>query len=297
MFFFFIRHFCRITYFVFVLNLNSGPGRAAFVRYWRLMAEAVRGHPSAVAAEFMNEPMTIWRPDAFDTYREAGQAVNAVIPDMSVSICDIAEGVVIPDWVIHIAGGSELINADTLHWIKTAGTVFYAWHWYAPCKEPIILLYSIELILSSVVLGVSVSCDLCVSVSCDLCVSLYVSVSCKLGTGYLVIPLTLCATPPRSGLRGASLLLPRSSSVVTYGMRWSRPMCRISIGITQTIATRGRRLATVPSLLKRLVPAFWAGRMATRISSASASNLNVSSVVHSPNAFSSCVSAFYLEHA
>ncbi len=82
---------------------------------------------------------------------------------------------------------------------------------------------------------------------------------------------------------------------MTYGMRWSRPMCRISIGITQTIATRGRRLATVPSLLKRLAPAFWAGRMATRISSASASSLNVSSAVHSPNAFSSVYLFFYIE--
>ena len=94
------------------------------------MAEAVRGHPSAFAAELMNEPMTIWRTSAFDTYREVGQAINSVIPDMSVSVCDVGEGAVIPDWVIRIVGGSELISAETLHWIKTAGTVFYPWHWY-----------------------------------------------------------------------------------------------------------------------------------------------------------------------
>ena len=41
--------------------IKPGPGRDAFVRYWRLMAEAVQGHPSAFAFELMNEPMSINR--------------------------------------------------------------------------------------------------------------------------------------------------------------------------------------------------------------------------------------------
>jgi hypothetical protein len=67
--------------------ITPGAGRAAFVRYWRLVAEAVAGHPSAAFAELMNEPMTIWREQAFDTWREAGQAITAVVPDMGISVC------------------------------------------------------------------------------------------------------------------------------------------------------------------------------------------------------------------
>ena len=44
--------------------IEEGPGRDDFVRFWRLMAEAVREHPSAFAAEWMNEPMTIRRKQA-----------------------------------------------------------------------------------------------------------------------------------------------------------------------------------------------------------------------------------------
>jgi len=36
--------------------LMEGPGRDAFVRFWRLVAEAVVDHPSAALAELMNEP-------------------------------------------------------------------------------------------------------------------------------------------------------------------------------------------------------------------------------------------------
>ena len=46
--------------------INDGPGRAAFVRYWELLAQAVAQHPSAIACELMNEPMTIQRYDAWD---------------------------------------------------------------------------------------------------------------------------------------------------------------------------------------------------------------------------------------
>ena len=80
----------------------DGPGRQDFVRFWKLMAEAVVDHPSAFAAELMNEPMTIRRKDAFNTWRACAEAINEVIPDMSVSICDVGEGPVIPSWVVKI---------------------------------------------------------------------------------------------------------------------------------------------------------------------------------------------------
>ena len=49
--------------------INPGEGRDSFVKFWRLMAEAVVDHPSAVAFEPMNEPMTIYRKHAFNTWR------------------------------------------------------------------------------------------------------------------------------------------------------------------------------------------------------------------------------------
>jgi hypothetical protein len=72
--------------------VNPGPGRDDFVRFWTLMAEAVKGHPSAFAAELMNEPMTIHRKAMFDCWRECAEAINKIVPDMSVSICDVGEG-------------------------------------------------------------------------------------------------------------------------------------------------------------------------------------------------------------
>jgi len=110
--------------------VTAGAGRTAFVRFWALLAAAVSAHPSAVAAELMNEPMTIRRTRAFDTWREAGQAINAAVPDMAVSVADTGEGVVLPAWVVAIIGGDEGISNETLTWISGAGTVFFAWHWY-----------------------------------------------------------------------------------------------------------------------------------------------------------------------
>ena len=109
--------------------IEPGPGRAAFVRYWRLLAEAVVAHPSAIAAELMIEPMTLSRTQAFDTWREAGQAISAVIPDMAVSVADTGEAVVLPSWIVDIVGSVGISN-ETLAWMKSAGNVFLAWHWY-----------------------------------------------------------------------------------------------------------------------------------------------------------------------
>ena len=71
--------------------VKAGPGRAEFVRFWRLMAEAVVDHPSAFAFELMNEPVTIRRKELFETWRDIAEAVNNVIPDLSVSITDTGE--------------------------------------------------------------------------------------------------------------------------------------------------------------------------------------------------------------
>jgi hypothetical protein len=94
------------------------------------MAEAVKYHPSAFACELLNEPMSIARRRMFDTWRAAAEAINAVVPDMSVSVCDVGEGVVIPAWVTEFFGGAEDISHSTAKWIKESTNLFYAWHWY-----------------------------------------------------------------------------------------------------------------------------------------------------------------------
>jgi len=50
-------------------------------------------------------PMTIRRTLAFDTWHAAGAAILSVIPDLSVSVMDVGEGVVLPQWVIKLIGG------------------------------------------------------------------------------------------------------------------------------------------------------------------------------------------------
>ena len=84
--------------------LTPGAGRDAFVRYWRLMAEAVREHRSAIAAELMNEPITLRRTAAFDTWRACAEAINEVVPDMAVR-CDGGHA--------HSASRARLMRAGT----------------------------------------------------------------------------------------------------------------------------------------------------------------------------------------
>uniref|UniRef100_A0A0G4I4S0 Glycoside hydrolase family 5 domain-containing protein n=1 Tax=Chromera velia CCMP2878 TaxID=1169474 RepID=A0A0G4I4S0_9ALVE len=115
--------------------VRDGPGRQKFVRFWRLLAEAVRDHPSAFAAELMNEPMTLKRRHWYNTARAAAEAVNRVIPDMSVSVCDIGEGVVMPAWVAWLFGPGMFIDRSTVAWMKQRDTLFYAWHWYGMPKK------------------------------------------------------------------------------------------------------------------------------------------------------------------
>jgi hypothetical protein len=72
----------------------------------------------------------VWRRLAFDTWRAAGEAIAAVVPDMAVSDMDTSEGVLAPAWAVNVTHGDVDISAETLAWIRGAGTVFYAWHWY-----------------------------------------------------------------------------------------------------------------------------------------------------------------------
>lgn len=120
--------------------VEPGPGRDDFVRYWSLMAEAVREHPSAFAAELMNEPMSINRRDMYDTWRAVTEAVNAVVPDMSVAVCDTGEGAVLPGWVYDLLDKVPLPylapSEDTVKWMRQATTIFYAWHWYGSPSTP-----------------------------------------------------------------------------------------------------------------------------------------------------------------
>jgi len=109
--------------------IRDGEGRADFIRFWRLVAEAVKGHPSAFGAELMNEPMTIHRKDMFDTWVECAKAIEAVVPDMSVSIADVGEGSLLPSWITKLTGGHEDISKEALDWIKASENVFYAWHY------------------------------------------------------------------------------------------------------------------------------------------------------------------------
>jgi hypothetical protein len=112
--------------------MSPGEGRDAFVDFWRLLAREVSGHASAVAAELMNEPMTIHRARMYDTWRACAEAILLEVPDMSVSLTDVGEGALLPAAVTeHAEGGAGIgISADTLAYIKTSDNLFYAWHWY-----------------------------------------------------------------------------------------------------------------------------------------------------------------------
>merc|ERR550537_1265073 len=99
--------------------IHAGVGRSDFVRFWRLLAEAVKGHPSAFAAELLNEPMTIKRDSAYRTWRAAAEAIHDVVPDMAVALADIGEAAVIPSWLHKFPGGGAVdIDDSTLAWIK-----------------------------------------------------------------------------------------------------------------------------------------------------------------------------------
>jgi len=138
--------------------LRSGPGRADFVRFWRLLAEAVKEHPSAVAAELMNEPMSIHRRDMFDTWRACAEAINTVIPDMSVSLADVGEASRLPAWLTRLTGAYMDISSDTKKWMKKSNTTFYAWH-YGQLPGTIKDMQAISQTWKMPVFGTELNCD------------------------------------------------------------------------------------------------------------------------------------------
>ncbi len=77
----------------------------------------------------MNEPMSIRRRELFDTWRDTAEAITAVIPDMSVSICDSGEASIYPAIISDITGAHFDIAPDTFKWIQRSNNVFYAWHY------------------------------------------------------------------------------------------------------------------------------------------------------------------------
>jgi hypothetical protein len=121
--------FTQINHETMNYAIMPGEGRDLFVRYWRLLAEAVKEHPSAFAAELMNEPMTIRRKWMFDTWRAAADAINEVIPDMSVAICDVGEASILPWWVTDVTKSDWDISEETWKWITTSNNAFYTWHY------------------------------------------------------------------------------------------------------------------------------------------------------------------------
>ena len=63
--------------------------------------------------------MTIRRKWYMDAWKACADAIHEVIPDASVSICDIGEGSIIPDWVPSFGDDFD-ISSDTLKWIKVS---------------------------------------------------------------------------------------------------------------------------------------------------------------------------------
>lgn len=112
--------------------LRPGTGRDKFVRFWRLVAQAVAAHPSVYACELMNEPMSVHRGWAFDTWRAAAEAINAVVPDMAVAFADLGESALgagaIPKWLFALLPDGIDVSEGTVEYIKRSTTAFYAWH-------------------------------------------------------------------------------------------------------------------------------------------------------------------------
>jgi hypothetical protein len=88
-----------------------------------------------VALELMNEPMSLRRRALYDTWHAAGEAVNAVVPDLAVSVTDVGEVFELPHWFVKLAGGGIDISDSAMAWIKRSGTAFYSWHWPNPATN------------------------------------------------------------------------------------------------------------------------------------------------------------------
>ena len=72
----------------------------------------------------------------YATWEAVARVVNGIIPDLSISICDTGEGSVIPDWVTTLGFEDIGIPKETVEWIKSSTTLYYAWHWYGNPSDP-----------------------------------------------------------------------------------------------------------------------------------------------------------------
>mmetsp|Transcript_4606 Transcript_4606/g.8785 ORF Transcript_4606/g.8785 Transcript_4606/m.8785 type:complete len:348 (-) Transcript_4606:20-1063(-) len=103
-------------------------GRAKYVRYVRLLAEAVKGKPAAFGIETFNEPPSIDRPDMYETWREIYEAVQEVLPGMAVSVQDTGQAAL---------GIRQLgLWPSQMKWLRESEFLFYAFHLYALPKDP-----------------------------------------------------------------------------------------------------------------------------------------------------------------
>jgi len=117
--------------------LRPGAGRDAFVRFWRLVAQAVARHPSAFGAELMNEPASIHRRYMFETWRAAAEAIHATVPDMSVAVADTLNAYILPWWYTDLSPEHSMfgISASTRQWLRESDYLFYAWHYAESASE------------------------------------------------------------------------------------------------------------------------------------------------------------------
>ncbi len=69
----------------------------------------------------------------------------AVIPDMSVSLCDTGEGAVLPEWLARVDASID-ISHETKEWIKASNNSYYAWHWYGTPADPKDAIASVNII-------------------------------------------------------------------------------------------------------------------------------------------------------
>ena len=66
--------------------IHDGPGRKAFVRFWTLMANAIKQHPSAFALELMNEPASINRRFSQEALPPAFLSLSALPSSLAQAI-------------------------------------------------------------------------------------------------------------------------------------------------------------------------------------------------------------------
>lgn len=80
--------------------------------------------------------MSVRRGDMYETWEAVARAANAIIPDLSVSLADLGEGVIKGEWLIEHGFGDVGIPEQTLAYIKESTTLYYAWHWYGAPADP-----------------------------------------------------------------------------------------------------------------------------------------------------------------